>query len=305
MRGDPTTRLAGLIVVGTGVLWGFYWLPVRRLAELGLPGAWGTLAIVAAAVVVTAPPALRRASRLAATDPRALAGVALGGVAFALYSIGFVYGRVAIVILLFFLTPVWSTLIARLVLGRPQPALRVAAIGIGLAGLAVMLAAGGEVPLPRSVGEWLALASGLLWAIASTLLAGRAGPAPAAAAFVFALGATLGAAGLAPLLAPWPAGVAAADVALAAGWAVVAGGLWWGLSMASLLWATARLEPARVGILLMSEVLVGTLSAALLAGEQLAGREVVGGALVLAAGVLEIRPVPATALARAPDRGDR
>jgi drug/metabolite transporter (DMT)-like permease len=196
-------------------------------------------------------------------------------------------------------------LIARFVLGRPQPALRVAAIVLGLVGLAVMLAAGGEVPLPRSAGEWLALASGLLWAIASTLLAGRPGPAPAAAAFVFALGATLGAAGLAPLLAPWPAGVAASDVAVAAGWAVVAGGLWWGLSMASLLWATARLEPARVGILLMSEVLVGTLSAALLAGEQLAGREVVGGALVLAAGVLEIRPVPATALARAPDRGDR
>ncbi len=43
-----TTALATAFVVGTGTLWGLYWVPVRRLGELGLAGAWGTLAIVAA-----------------------------------------------------------------------------------------------------------------------------------------------------------------------------------------------------------------------------------------------------------------
>ena len=57
------------------------------------------------------------------------------------------------------------------------------------------------------------------------------------------------------------------------------------------MWATVRLEPARVGILLMTEVLVGALSAALLADEHLRGMELVGGALVLLAGVLEVWPV--------------
>ena len=73
--------------------------------------------------------------------------------------------------------------------------------------------------------------------------------------------------------------------------AFAAGGFWWVLSIASLMWATVRLEPARVGILLMTEVLVGAASAALLAGETLAFWELVGGTFVLVAGLLEVWPV--------------
>ena len=85
-----------------------------------------------------------------------------------LYSVGFVYGRVAIIILLFYLTPVWSTLIGRLLFGWRSTPARLAAILFGLIGLAVMLGANGDWPLPRNVGEWLALAAGVLWSIAST-----------------------------------------------------------------------------------------------------------------------------------------
>ncbi|WP_254796928.1 hypothetical protein [Sulfitobacter albidus] len=56
------------------------------------------------------------------------------------------------------------------------------------------------------------------------------------------------------------------------------------------MWATARLDPARTGILLMSEVLIAALSAAVLAGEHLHPIEIAGGALVLLAGVLEVLP---------------
>ena len=55
-----------------------------------------------------------------------------------------------------------------------------------------------------------------------------------------------------------------------------------------ILWAATRLEPARVGILLMSEVVVGVLSAALLAGEPFTWREATGAALIVLAGVLEV-----------------
>jgi drug/metabolite transporter (DMT)-like permease len=76
--------------------------------------------------------------------------------------------------------------------------------------------------------------------------------------------------------------------------------------MAALMWAAARLEPARVGILLMAEVLIGTVSAAVLAGEALGAVELIGGALVLAAGVLEVWPVRgnAPAPARTAERED-
>lgn len=289
MEADKTALRATLIVIGTGVLWGFYWIPVRTLAEMGLVGLWGTAAITGAAALMLAPFAVSGRHIFAKETIRTAGFVALGGAAFALYSISLVYGRVAIIILLFFLTPVWSTLIARYVMGWQTPVLRYYAIAFGLAGLAVMLGANGDFPTPKNMGEWIALGSGVLWAIATTgIRSTRELPAPQAA-FTFAAGATLMTLVLAPLLSPWqtPDGSTAA----VAGLALVTGGLWWGVSMASLMWATVRLDPARVGILLMAEVLVGGASAAVLASEGLSTLEILGGGLVLCAGVLEVWPV--------------
>lgn len=291
MQSGRTTRLASSIVAGTGALWGVYWLPVRRLAEIALPGAWGALAIVATAGALLAPRALRRRHELVGADPWALASVALGGAAFVLYSVGFVYGRVAIVILLFFLTPVWSTLIGRYVMGWHLPRSRAVAIAVGVAGLVVMLAGDGGPPVPRGPGEWLALLSGALWSIATTGIRTKSTLSPTVAAFVFAVGAVVAALLLAPLLEPLPPSIPRISVLPAIGWTLAAGGLWWGVSMTGLMWSTVRLEPARVGILLMTEVLVGAVSAALLAGERLGSWELVGGALVLCASIVELWPV--------------
>lgn len=289
-RPQNSTFWPTLVVIVTGTLWGFYWLPVRGIAQSGLPGAWGTLAIVAAATLVLTPFGLRRRRALAASHPVALASIALGGFAFVLYSVGFLYGRVAIVIILFFLTPVWSTLIGRLLLGWPITRLRLFALLFGLAGLVLMLGADGEVPIPRGLGEWLGLTSGLLWAIATTGIRVKATTGPGETAFVFALGATFGAAIIAPSLEPLPdlsALESPAGLVLAA---FATGALWWSLSIAALMWAATRLEPARVGILLMAEVLIASALAALLAGETLSTLEIIGGALVLVAGVLEVLP---------------
>ncbi|MEN3794400.1 DMT family transporter [Fulvimarina sp. MAC3] len=285
-----TLTVATLIVVATGALWGFYWYPVRRLDALGLSGAWGSLAIVASAVILLMPVAFQRRRSLKRAGLPELAALAIGGAAFVFYSVGFVYGRVAIIILLFFLTPVWSTLIGRFVMGWPITGLRIAALVTGLAGLAVMLGANGEVPIPRGMGEWLALLSGILWSISTTGMRANSSLGASESAFVFAFGGMIGAFLLAPTLEPFPSLLGGDEIIRALGWAVFAGPLWWGLSMAALIWAASRLEPARVGILLMAEVLIGALSAAWLAGEELGSLELAGGALVLIAGGLEVWP---------------
>jgi len=290
MSTGTISLLASLITLWTGFFWGAYWLPVRALADLGLVGAWGTLAITLAAAGLLFPFAMARRRELAGSNPLALASVALGGAAFALYSVGFLYGRVAIIILLWFLSPVWSTLIGRYVMGWPTPPLRLAAIVVGLVGLAVMLGAGGQVPLPRGAGEWMSLAGGVIWSVSTTGIRAKSNISPIPAALVFAGGAALAALMLAPLLGPLPR-LAADDIAKAVGLALATGGLWWGASVAGLMWAATRLDPSRVAILLMTEVLAGALSAAFLAHEQLRPSEVLGGAMVLCAGVLEVWPV--------------
>ena len=291
MTQDRINAIATLVVAGFGLLWGFYWMPVRAMVDHGLPGAWGTVLATVTAAIVLAPLVALRWRALLRADKVGLLSVAAGGAAFTLHSIGLVYGRVAIIILLYFLTPVWSVLIARYVMGWHTPALRIVAIFIGIGGLLVMLSAGGTLPMPRGVGEWMSLIAGILWAVGTTGIRVRSDLGVIPATFVFAIGATLAGLALAPFFEPFPTlslrdnGVGLLSLALATGV------LWWGVSLAALMWATMRLDPARVGILMQTEVIVGAVSAALLAGEHLATLEIIGGGLVVAAGLLEVWPV--------------
>lgn len=291
MTPSRAQQLATLIVIVTGVLYGVYWLPVRQIEAMGLPGAWGTVAVTLAGALFLLPRILRRRSELLLTDPWAAVFVALGGAAFALYSIGFVFGHVSMIILLWFLTPVWSTLIARCVMGWPTPRPRLWAIVVGLVGLFVMLSAGGQMPLPQGLGEWMALCAGMIWAVATTGIRVRPEMPPMVAGFLFSSGAAVTGLGVAPVLAPWPDLGALASPGLLIVIVLGTGALWWGALMAGLMWAAARLDPARVGILLMAEVLIGSVTAALIAGERMSPWEMAGGALVLVAGVMEVWPV--------------
>jgi drug/metabolite transporter (DMT)-like permease len=287
MTAPSHTTIASLVVLATGTLWGLYWLPVRRLDALGLSGAWGTFAICATAVLLLSPFAWRARAGLRRADRIGLASVALGGVAFMLYSVALLYGRVGIVVILFFLTPVWSTLIGRILMGWPVHGTRIAALIAGVTGLLLTLGASGDMPLPRGLGEWLGLISGILWSVATTGIRTRSDTGAGETGFVFALGATASALIFAIVLAPVPPLTLPVVTPV---WIIATAALWWGVSMAALMWATARLEPARLGILLMAEVLVGAASAALIAGEHLGPLEVVGGAFVILAGVLEVAP---------------
>ncbi len=287
-----TTFVASAIVLITGVIWGIYWMPVRAIADMGLDGAWGTAAITAAAMLFLLPFLPRASGSLRTANPVGMVAIAMGGAAFALYSIGFLYGKVALVVLLWFFSPVWSVLIARYLLRWRVPKLRLVAIAAGLSGLFIMLGGDGDVPVPRNLGEWMAFVGGLIWAFATAGMRLKSDVAPAPAAFLFALGATVMSLAFAPFLEPLPR-VEAGDMAAVALGVAVAGGLWWGLSIAALMWATVRLDPARVGILLMTEVVIGAGTAALFAGEALSVSEMVGGALVILCGVLEVWPTRA------------
>jgi len=287
-----TAFLASVIVLCVGVFWGVYWVPVRAIAELGLDGAWGTGAITLAAMLFLLPFLSGKTHVFRDTGIVGVVSIALGGAAFALYSIGFLYGKVALVVLLWFFSPVWSVLIAKFVLRWQVPKLRLIAIGVGLAGLVIMLGGEGVVPVPRSPGEWMAFIGGLIWAGATAGMRLKSRVPPLPAAFIFALGATLTSFAFAPFLEPLPT-IEAADAAWIGITVLATGGLWWGLSIAALMWATLRLDPARVGILLMPEVIFGALTAAIFAGETLSASEMIGGGLVVLCGLLEVWPTKA------------
>ncbi len=55
-----------------------------------------------------------------------------------------------------------------------------------------------------------------------------------------------------------------------------------------MLWAAQRIDSGRVGILLMTEVLAGAVTAALFSGESFGVMEATGTILILCAGLVEV-----------------
>lgn len=278
----------GFLVVAIGSLWGLYWAPLRQLEGLVAAGPWATLAVVLTGCLCLTPFAWIGRARLLASNNRALGSIALGGGSFVLYSNGLLYGQVAVVILFFYLTPVWSTLILRFWLGWPVSGWRYLSIVAGLLGIALVLQSSHTgLPLPKTLGDLFGLASGLLWSVASTGMYVHSRTRAAETTFVFCAGGTV----MAFLLvlglgSPLPE-IAREHYGAALGWTLLIGVFWWAISLSGFMWATRHLEPARVGILLMSEVVVGAASAALFTEEPFTLYMILGAMLVITAGSLE------------------
>jgi flagella basal body P-ring formation protein FlgA len=78
-------------------------------------------------------------------------------------------GDVIRVTLLFYLAPVWGTLLAILFLGQRLTRWRALSVVFGLAGAMVVL--GSVIPVPHAGSEWMALGSGMSFAAAAAIIA--------------------------------------------------------------------------------------------------------------------------------------
>ena len=290
--------MPNLAVLVSGALWGAYWIPLRALEGAGLSGPWASFAVVTTAFLVLAPFALTRWRKLMAGGRPLLIVGFLSGSTFVLYSDALLLTEVVTATLLFYLTPVWSTLLARVALGQRFTVARLVTIVLGLGGMAVILGADGGLPMPRNIGDWLGLVSGMVWAFASVGIRKGVDVGVVENIFSYLFGGVLMSA-LAPLVllpgmvfAFEPAAVDLGAVPpLLIGTAVV----FFIFGMVLLMWGNKRIDPGRVGILLMSEVLVTAATAAVLLDDEPFGwRQIIGGGLIIVAAIIDV-------MARAPE----
>jgi drug/metabolite transporter (DMT)-like permease len=273
-----------LAILASTVLWGTLWIPLRHLNAAGLGGPWATAAGFILPLLVLLPFGLIRWRLILAGGwPLAQAGF-LMATCIALYAEALLRGYVARVILLFYLTPVWSTLLARVLLGDAITRARIVTVALGLAGMFVVFGVGNGVPVPRTAAEWMGLLSGFCWAWSMVSLRRVAHAAEFDKVFVQFLfvGVLFLLLTRVPGGQPWP--LPAPEVSLAsATWLLLFGLVW----MPVVLWLTmfggSRLDPGRVAVLLMLEVVIGLVSAALLTDEPFGRRELVGAICIVAA----------------------
>jgi drug/metabolite transporter (DMT)-like permease len=281
------TTAASIAVALCGAVWGVYWVPLRHLHELGLNSVWATAAFFIAAL----PPALLLsfvARREIAAQPSTFLWLALlNGLVFNLYSNAYAGTSVFNVLFLFYLSPIWSILIARFWFGERIGLARIACVVAGLGGLVLMLSKDGDWPLPRNLGDWMAIASGVLWAIVAVRIRKSTKVGAAANSAAFFLGGLVVALLFAlPLgrdqVPSLPAISAALPLVLAIAW------LAWLPSQFLLFWGVRRISPVRTGILLMTELVSGVVTAAWLSGDPITWQQAAGGALILAAGLGDV-----------------
>ena len=288
--GRPRLAAPEIAIVASGALWGLYWIPVRHLESRGVDGVWTTLGLFATGLALLAPVLLRHPPARAAFAPRMLATGLLTGGSFVLYSISIVLTDVVTAILLFYLSPVWATVLGRLLLAERFTGARLVALALGLGGLWVVLGGESGVPLPRNPGDWCALAAGITWAFGSLRV--HQDTAVSAVAHVTSLfiggAVVIAAVALAPIAdapAPPVTAGAAAIVSIVAVLSMVSA---WGI-----LWGVRLVSPGRAGLLLMTEVVTGLASAAALAGEPFGVVQVSGSGLIVAAALVEVLPARA------------
>lgn len=288
---DLSTRYAKTahsVAVLVPVMWGLYWIPARYVEAAIGAGVWGTVYAVLVACIVLAPAAWYYRASLYTTNRLALASTALGGTSFALYAAGLLYGNVVVVVVLYYLTPVWSVLIARLWYKQRTSLTSCAVIVIGMVGVFLVLKGDNTfIPLPREIGDWLGLAGGILWSIASTGIYKYSRLDSYSSNFIFSVGALISAVLLACVLTgPGLPSGQAIDYGTGIPVIILIGVGWWAVALTGFLWAARYLEPTRLGIFMMTEVVAGAASAALLAGERFDFMMLVGTLFVVVAGLI-------------------
>jgi drug/metabolite transporter (DMT)-like permease len=279
--------IPSLAVATSAVFWGTTWIPLRKIDGPGLPAEWSGLLIYLVPALLVLPMILiRRRQVVMGGVPLLVTAIAVGACN-GLFAVSMVFGEIGIIILLFYLNPIWATVLERIVIGTPIAGFRWAGIGLGLLGLVALQGLAGRWPFPSNAAEWMGFAAGVCWAVGlvATNVARNASmvektflqfvfAALTAGLLVFVLGWT----------DEWPT---VAGLTTGMPWILAAAALWVVPAMGLSLWGASRMSPARTSMLLMLEVLVGVGSAAWLAGEELGLNKIIGGALILSASLVE------------------
>jgi drug/metabolite transporter (DMT)-like permease len=265
-------------------LWGVVWYPYRLLARAGIDGIWSTLLTYGLALLIGLILFPRHATALRRAPPLAIVmGLAIGWSNLA-YVLGVLEGEIMRVLLLFYLAPLWTVPIARIVLGERLDRTGLWVMALAFAGAMTMLWRP-EIgfPWPASRAEWFGLAAGLLFALGNVLVRRLEAMTDAAKSIVIWAGVTVAA--LVHLPASHLGPAAALDAGLASWPLITAIALALvGLSLA-MQYGLSRLPANRAIVILLFELVVAAIAAYLLTDEKLRLQDWIGGALIVAASV--------------------
>lgn len=276
--------IASLLFSAT--LWGVFWFPLRWLESLGLQGLWITFLIYSGTLIYCFPIILRHRSEFV-RSPILLLLIALSsGWCNTAFILAMLEGEVVRVILLFYLSPVWATLLARLVLKEQLSRAAYWLLLVAVLGAMLMLWSPQiGYPWPESRADWFALSSGFAFALMNLFVHMTRDVRIQTKTVAAWLGAMLVAGCAVVLRNESLAGVSVQAIA----YALLIGVTIMGAMTWAVVYGVTHMPVHRSAIILLFEVVVATLSTYLLTDERMTLLEWLGGSAVIISAYLSAR----------------
>ena len=282
-------KILSLIIVVSSCAWGLYWLPLRSIEQSGIVGSWSIVLVNACPLIILVPLIFFNLDKLKKYPrPILFAGIMIGA-AFTFYANGLVQTSVIRATLLFYLSPIWSTIIGIIWLNERLTIARVISIIVALIGLILLLYDfRNQETAMLNFGDFSSILSGLFWALGASILKkwSKLPIIPLTAIVYFSTTSLSILLAIIVYKAPIPSlTLIGQNFSTAFIWSVIVL-----LPSFCIIFRISQiLFPGRVGILMMSEVAVAVISAKiLLPEEQMVILQWIGASAILLAGVVEI-----------------
>ena len=273
-----------LALLFAAAFWGFVWFPVRGLDEAGLTGVWQVGASYAAALLVLV---LVRGLCLQGIFRQPLAVfwlVIASGWANVAFLLAVLQDEVVRVLIFFYLSPLWTVILGRWLLNEPIRGVTGWMLLLGLGGALTMMWHEDMLHVPIGDGDLLALSAGFAFALTNVMTRrlehlGTSAKTQLAWIGVLFICALFILIGQVPMPAVAPSTWAGAATLGIAGFM---------FSTLAVVYAVSRLPVQRSSVIMLFEIVVGALSAWLLAGELVDQREWLGGTMIVLAGLIAV-----------------
>ncbi|MEO8102461.1 MAG: DMT family transporter [Betaproteobacteria bacterium] len=282
-RSSPALPVLAILLGATS--WGILWYPFRVIEAAGMPSPLATLYTYGVAVAVGGA-VFFRAWREFPRHAGWLLGIGLAaGLTNVSYLVAIMQAEVVRIVLLFYLAPLWTVPLARLILRERLTGAGYAVMGVALSGALIMMWRPElGMPAPRNPYEWLGLAAGFSFALCNVLVKGAGQVSPEAKALAGCIGVLIVALPVVLLIVPAPAmrpALAGAHYLLLAvvGVTLIA-------TSVALQFGLTHLSANYAAVIMLFELIVAAIAAHYLAGEVAQVQDWLGGAMIVTAGMV-------------------
>ena len=162
-------HLATLSLLFSASMWGLIWYPLRLLDEAGMSAVWASLVMYLAAGLAVLPFMIKQRFFGHISTDLIWLGIA-AGITNVAFLTALIEGEIMRVMLLFYLSPIWSVLLGRWWLGEKLSPIAIIMFCLAMLGSLIMLW-NPDIgwPWPTGLGDWLALIGSIAFSVNNVL----------------------------------------------------------------------------------------------------------------------------------------